>query len=178
MTVMQTLIATAALTTVLLLGGCAQTTQAKTGLNSSVTPTISLYRPQWGLDNYEQGMRAYEYGDVEAAAKYFKDAYTFSDAKAEAMLGVLYMKGDGVFQNAEVARAYAIAADQRSDFDAYQYYHQRWQELGEADSAYLIAWVLANRFSGQARADYEAWINTAAEAGHAEARRDLVKYFN
>ncbi|MDD9892346.1 MAG: hypothetical protein OXT49_02390 [Gammaproteobacteria bacterium] len=169
MTRMQTLTAALVTATALLLGGCAQTTQAQ---------AINLYQPEWGLDSYEQGMRAYEHGDVEAAARYFKDAYTFSDAKAEAMLGILYLKGEGVFQNAEVARAYAIAADQRSDFDAFDYYQQRWNASNESDSAYLIAWVLANRFSGQARTDYEKWIRLAAEAGHSEAQKDVVKYLN
>lgn len=146
MNIMKGICITLAFGAALSVAGCAQTTNAQ---------AINLYQPEWGLDNYQQGMRAWEMGDANTAAKLFKDAYTFSDAKAEAMLGLLYVKGSGVFQSAEVGRAYAIAADQRSDFDAFEYYHGRWQKDQDADGAYLIAWILANRFSGHAREDYE-----------------------
>lgn len=153
----------------LLAVGTAQTASAQ---------AINLHQPELAEKYYQQGVQAWQQGDVKAAAKQFKDAYTFSDSKAGAMLGLLYMKGAGVFRNAEVARAYAIAVDQRDNFDAFQYYQQRWQRSGDADNAYLIAWVLANRFSGQAREDYIEWIHKAASKGHLEARRDIAKYLN
>lgn len=169
MTFMQGLTVTISFALLLGAAGCAQTTQAQ---------AINLHQPKWAADHFQQGMQAYENGNAKEAARHFKDAYTFSDAKAEAMLGVLYMNGEGVFQNAEVARAYAIAADQRDDFDAFDFYHQRWQTSQDPESAYLIAWVLANRFSGQAREDYEAWIKWAAEAGLNVAQREVALYLN
>ena len=144
----------------------------------SQAQTINLYQPEWAAELYQKGIKAWQKGDTHTAVRHFKDAYTFSDARAEAMLGIAYLQGTEVFQNAEVARAYAIAADQNPGFDAFSFYQRRWQQLGEADSAYLIAWVLANRFSGRARQDYELWINKAAKAGHQEARKDLEKYIN
>jgi TPR repeat protein len=149
-----------------------------TGCQTTEAQTINLHQPEWAADHYEKGIAAWHRGDKKLAVRQFKDAYTFSDARAQAMLGIAYLQGTEVFQNAEVARAYAIAADQRPDFDAFAFYHQRWQTLAEADSAYLIAWVLANRFSGKARQDYETWIRKAAETGHLEARKDLAKYIN
>lgn len=149
--------------------GCAQTTSAQ---------TINLHQPEWGDDNYQNGMVAWQRQDYNNAARFFKDAYTFSDARAGAMLGVLYVKGAGVFQSAEVARGYAIAADQRPKFDAFNFYHDQWQTSQDPDLAYLIAWLLANRFSGQAKEDYNQWITEAAQGGQLDARREVQIYLN
>ena len=155
---------TALILTLLSLTACVTTEFSKTHVSSP--------------NQYQQAMTAWQQGNDKSAAELFKAAYEVDDPRAEAMLGVLYMKGVGVFQNAEVARAYAIAADQRGDFDAFQFYHQRWETQQDSDDAYLIAWVLANRFSGRARQDYEAWITRAAEHGHSEASWEVTRYLN
>lgn len=149
--------------------GCAQTTNAQ---------TINMNQPQWGADNYQNGMIAWERKDYKNAARFFKDAYGFNNARAEAMLGILYIKGAGVFQSAEVARGYAIATDQRPAFDAFAFYHKQWESTQDPDLAYLIAWILANRFSGQAKQDYDKWITLAAQGGQADAAHEVQIYLN
>lgn len=145
---------------------------------NTVTSTPVVSAPVWGDDSYANAIKAWKLDDHQNAARFFQSAYGDDDARAEAMLGVLYVKGAGVFRSAEVARGYAIAADQQPTFDAFKFYHAQWQTAQDADLAYLIAWVLANRFSGQAKQDYKEWIIRAAEAGHAEARWEVTTYLN
>lgn len=154
----------------LAIAGCAL--PVKTASQKNVAATA------WGPDSYLNGLLAWERKDYKNAARFFQDSYRFNNARAEAMLGVLYIKGAGVFQSAEVGRGYAIATDQRPKFDAYTYYLEWWRNTNDPDYAYLIAWVLANRFSGQAKEDYKKWIIRAAEAGHAEARWEVATYLN
>lgn len=146
--------------------------------NSGQSVTSKSSQPAWGDDNYLNGVMAWRHQDHKNAARFFLEAYDEDDARAEAMLGVLYVKGAGAFKSAEVGRGYAIAADQRPDFDAYRFYHQQWQTAQDPDLAYLIAWILANRFSGQAKQDYREWITRAAQAGQADARYEVAKYLN
>lgn len=154
------------------LAGCAAPKQLQT---AHVLPPPP---PPSNLSSFEQGMVAWKTGNHDQAAALLKGAYANNDPEAEAMLGVLYVKGAGVFRSPEVGRAYAISADQRKDFDAYSFYLAQWQQAPDADRAYLIAWVLANRFSGRARADYENWITTAASLGHIQAQREVNLYLN
>lgn len=156
---------------VVAVSGCIQKTTQTT--NAAV-----ISQPVWGDDSYANAVKAWQLNDYENAARFFQSAYSDDDPRAEAMLGVLYVKGAGVFRSPEVARGYAIAADQRPTFDAFKFYDAKWQTLQDADLAYLIAWVLANRFSGQAKQDYKKWIIRAAEAGHAEARWEVATYLN
>lgn len=163
------------LLTLFSISACVQTTQ--TAQLSDIHP-LAVDQPEWNLSDYEQGMLAWKKGQAVNAARHFKDAYTLNDPKAEAMLGLLYVKGSGVFKSAEVGRAYAIAVDQRPDFDAFTYYSKHWRLQQDPDAAYLIAWLLANRFSGQARADYELWITVAADLGHPAAIWEVANYLN
>lgn len=159
------------------MSACVQMQSAKTVQVTEINP-VELSQPEWNLSDYEQGMHAWKKGQVVEAARHFKDAYTLNDPKAEAMLGLLYVKGSGVFKSAEVGRSHAIAVDQRPDFDAFAFYSKHWQQRLDPDAAYLIAWLLANRFSGHARTDYEQWITVAADLGHPAALWEVANYLN
>lgn len=152
--------------------GCTQ----KNYSNQVVTPKVS--QPVWGPDSYLNGVTAWKRQDYENASRFFLDAYDDDDARAEAMLGILYVKGAGAFKSAEVARGYAIAADQRPNFDAFKFYNAQWQANQDPDLAYLIAWILANRFSGQAKQDYREWITRAANGGQTDAKLEVATYLN
>lgn len=167
----QNVLVVAVATAVVAISGCMQKTT-----KTASAPVIS--QPVWGDDSYANAVKAWRLNDHQNAARFFQSAYSDDDPRAEAMLGVLYVKGAGVFRSPEVARGYAIAADQRPTFDAFKFYNGKWQVQQDPDLAYLIAWVLANRFSGQAKEDYKEWIIRAAEAGHAEARWEVTTYLN
>jgi TPR repeat protein len=53
---------------------------------------------------FENGLKAYEYGNYKEAAKWFKKAADQGHASAQNNLGVMYVKGQGVRQDKSKAK--------------------------------------------------------------------------
>ena len=78
---------------------------------SALVFLIGLAAPAWA--GFDEGVAAYERGDYETALREFRPLAEQGEAKAQAILGVVYSKGGGVPQDdAEAVKWYRLGAEQ------------------------------------------------------------------
>ena len=77
---------------------------------SAMVVLIALAAPAWG--GFDEGVAAYNRGDYATALREFQPLAELGDVYAQALLGIMYIKGQGVKQDyAEAVRWYRLAAD-------------------------------------------------------------------
>jgi cell division septation protein DedD len=108
---------------------------------------------------YDQGTAAYRHGDFEAAVAVFRPMAENGDAKAQAILGMMYSYGEGVpMDHRESVRWYRRAAEQ--NYSVAQYH------LGMA--------YLEGKGTKANTDEAIAWLAKAADRGHFRARNQLT----
>ena len=107
---------------------------------------------------FEDGLAAYEDGDISEAVKLWRQAAEQGNAKAQYELGVFYADGEGVPQDyAEAAKWFRLAAEQ-----------------GYADAQFNLGIAYAEgKGVPQDRAEAAGWWRLAAEQSHASAQYGL-----
>ena len=108
--------------------------------------------------DFEAGMEAYERGDYAAALREFRPLAEQGNADAQAQLGVMYLWGFGVPEDAaEAAKWYRKAAEQGN-------------AAAQARLAVMYFW--GSGVPGDV-AEAAKWYRKAAEQGHADAQYNL-----
>ena len=126
-------------------------------LLSALAVSLLLAGPVSAQD-WDKGFAAYEAGDYATALQEWRPLAEQGNTGAQAMLGIMYMGGDGVLQDyAEAVKWYRLAAEQ-----------------GFAAAQYKLGGMYRNG-SGVLRDNAEAaqWYRLAAEQGHAWAQAIL-----
>ena len=78
---------------------------------SAMVVLIALAAPAWG--GFDEGVAAYNRGDYATALREFQPLAELGDVYAQALLGIMYIKGQGVKQDyAEAVRWYRKSAQQ------------------------------------------------------------------
>lgn len=85
-----------------------------------------------------EGVRAYEAGDFESAATYFRRAARHADKPSQAMLAEMYWRGVGVDRDRALGYVWMDLAGERMYPDFIVMRERYWNELDEAERASAI----------------------------------------
>lgn len=94
------------------------------------------YHPD--MDNRNAGLEAYRRGKFEQSATYFRRAARYADKASEAMLAMMYWKGEGVATNRPLAYAWMDLAAERGYPSLLVMRENYWRQLGPAEQAQAI----------------------------------------
>jgi len=159
---------------------------------------VGLMAGQAFADDLEEGLKSYQAGDYPKAADFWKRAAEQGSAPAQAALGILYEKGQGVAQDAKEAVSwYQKAADQGNEAAQTNLGFMYERGLGvRQDLAQAVAWYQKAAARGVAEAQYNlgrmyqtgqgiapdakqaaSWFQKSAEQGHPRAQSTLALMF-
>lgn len=86
-----------------------------------------------------EGVRAYEAGNHELAATYFRRAARYADKASQAMLGEMYWRGTGVDRDRAMGYVWMDLAGERLYHDFIVMRERYWNEMDEAERASAIS---------------------------------------